>query len=55
MADVIVTTKNMQGQVAAFLLDEKDERIDLFKSMKRREELDEVTIQPAVEPAPPKK
>jgi hypothetical protein len=46
MAEVHVTTENLSGQKVTFLLDdERDaEKIEYFQKLKRRDELNDVTV-----------
>lgn len=57
MAEVHVTTTNLSGQSATFQLDdERDaEKIAYFKTLKRRDELDDVVVsKPSAAKAPTK-
>lgn len=53
MAAVHVAVKNNSGNTVTFLLDdERDaEKIAYFRTLKRREDLDDVTVTPVDEPA----
>ena len=44
MADVQVHVTNMTGGKVSLTLDENDERIEYFKKLVRREELEAVTV-----------
>lgn len=44
MADIVATIKNKSGQTVALTLDEADERVEYFKKLVKRDELDSVTF-----------
>lgn len=51
MANMHVTVKNTSGQTVVFSMDEDDERIEHFRKLVRREELESVDVKPAKAPA----